>query len=76
MEQDLTLHEARMNLFNVVERTNSISELRDIQRLIAAYYAQKATEGMDKLWEQGAWNAEKNESILHEHLRTPYKYAK
>ena len=39
-------------------------------------YAQKATEGMDKLWEQGAWSAEKNESILHEHPRTPYKYAK
>jgi len=27
---------------------------------------------MDALWEQGLWNQEKNESILKEHLRTPY----
>ena len=33
------------------------------------YYAQKATEEMDKLWELGEWNDEKNEAVLKEHLR-------
>jgi len=25
------------------------------------------------LWESGAWDNQKNENILKEHLRTPYK---
>jgi predicted nucleic acid-binding protein len=28
---------------------------------------------MDRLWEEGKWDNEKNEAILQEHLRTPYK---
>lgn len=36
----------------------------------------KTVEEVDKLWESGQWDDEKNESVLGEHLRTPYKYAK
>lgn len=35
--------------------------------------AQKAENGMDALWDSDKWNDEKNEEILKEHLRTPYK---
>ena len=35
--------------------------------------AQKVENGMDALWVSGKWNNEKNEEILKEHLRTPYK---
>ena len=28
---------------------------------------------MDALWESGEWDNEKNEAVLNEHLRTPYK---
>lgn len=34
------------------------------------YYAQKATEEMDKLWETGEWGEEENEAVLSEHIRT------
>ena len=27
---------------------------------------------VDKLWESGQWDNEKNEAVLQEHLRTPY----
>ena len=33
-------------------------------------------EEVDKLWESGQWDNEKNEAVLKEHLRTPYKDAK
>ena len=36
------------------------------------YYAQKATEEMDRLWDSGEWSEEKNVAILKEHLRTHY----
>ena len=35
--------------------------------------AQKGENGMDALWDSGKWSDEKNEEILKEHLRTPYK---
>ena len=35
--------------------------------------AQKVENGMDALWVSDKWNNEKNEEILKEHLRTPYK---
>ena len=36
------------------------------------HFAKRAEEEMDKLWDEGLWNQEKNERILHEHIRTPY----
>lgn len=36
-------------------------------------FSQKVEKGMDALWNSGMWNDEKNEEILKEHLRTPYK---
>lgn len=36
-------------------------------------FSQKVEKGMDALWDSGKWNDEKNEEILKEHLRTPYK---
>ena len=37
-----------------------------------AYFAQRVEEDMDKLWDEGLWDQDKNEAILKEHLRTPY----
>ena len=36
-------------------------------------FSQTAENSMDALWVSGKWNNEKNEEILKEHLRTPYK---
>ena len=33
-------------------------------------------EEMDRLWAEGKWDNEKNEAVLKEHLRTPYRYDK
>ena len=67
MEQRTMLNEAQLGILRL------LSTLRCI---ISNYYAQKATDEMDKLWESGEWSEEKNEAVLKEHLRTPYKYAK
>ena len=32
----------------------------------------KIDEEVDKLWDSGQWDDEKNEAVLQEHLRTPY----
>ena len=36
-------------------------------------FAQKAENDMDALWDSSKWSDKKNEEMLKDHLRTPYK---
>ncbi len=49
------------------------TQLQEIKSLLTAYFAQKATEGMDKLFEENSWGEEKINEWSKEHLRTKYK---
>ena len=44
----------------------------ELRRVICEYYARRVNEEVDKLWESGEGDDEKNETVLQEHLRTPY----
>ena len=46
--------------------------LEEIRKSLTAYFAQRVERDMDKLWDEGLWDQDKNEAILKEHLRTPY----
>ena len=46
--------------------------LEEIRKSLTAYFAQRVERDMDKLWDAGLWDQDKNEAILKEHLRTPY----
>lgn len=75
MEQRTVLNEAQLSVLRLLSTMKTAEEVDELRQIISNYYAQKATEEMDRLWEQGDWNEEKNEAVLSEHLRTPYKYA-
>lgn len=75
MEQRTILNEAQLDILRLLSTMNSVEEVHELRQIISNYYAQKATEEMDRLWESGEWNEEKNEAILKEHLRTSYHYA-
>ena len=76
MEQRTMLNEAQLGILRLLSTMDSVEEVHELRCIISNYYAQKATDEMDKLWESGEWSEEKNEAVLKEHLRTPYKYAK
>lgn len=42
----------------------SEEQLKDIQRLLANYFALQASDEMDRLWEERAWNQETIEAWL------------
>ena len=42
-----------------------LSELKDCQPI----FAKRAEEKMDELWDEGLWEQEKNEQVLHECCR-------
>ena len=75
MEQRTVLNEAQLSVLRLLATMKSVDEVHELRQIISNYYAQKATEEMDKLWESGEWSEEKNEDVLKEHLRTPYSYA-
>ena len=75
MEAEMTLHQAKMNLLRVVDCIRTIDDVQAIQQILANYYAQKAEEEMDRLWDNGTINEQVIEQWGQEHMRTPYNYA-
>ena len=49
------------------------SQVLEIKQLLSNYFADKATEEMDRLWEENNWTEETMKDWSNEHLRTPYK---
>ena len=74
MEKELTLHEAKMDLLRVVDRIKTVDDVQIIRQLLANYYAQKAENEMDRLWNNGTINSQIIEQWGNEHMRTPYIY--
>ncbi len=70
------LNKAQMDILRLLEHIKTNEEADELRQVICDFYARKAEEAMDRLREAGLWDEEKNEAILKEHLRTPYKYAR
>jgi hypothetical protein len=49
--------------------------MEELSQIVSGYYARKAEEGMNRLWETGQWSKEKDDEVMNTHHRTPYKYA-
>ena len=72
MEQQTILNDAQLGILRLLSRMDSIDQVNELRQVISEYYARKATEEMDKLWDAGEWDEAKNDAVLAEHLRTPY----
>ena len=70
-----SLNSAQMDFLQLLGHIKTEEELDELRQIVSDYYARKAEEGMNRLWETGQWNKEKDEEVLKMHLRTPYKYA-
>ena len=70
------LNEEQLSILRLLGSMKTVEEVDELRQVICDYYARRVDEEVDKLWESGQWDDEKNEAVLKEHLRTPYKYAK
>lgn len=59
-----------MELLKLYPYTVSEAELKDIQRLLADYFAQKIDAEMDQLWQEKGWNEQTIDQWKAEHLRS------
>ncbi len=48
-------------------------QLQEIKSLLAEYFANKVSDGMDEVWKQQGWTIETIERLRNEHIRTSYK---
>ncbi len=62
----------QLELLKLFSHQITDQELLDIKDLLARYFAQRATEAMDDLWESHNLNDSTVDEWLNDHQRTPY----
>ena len=72
MGQMATFNQAQMQLLDMMSFVKTPEALSDLNKVISDYFARKADEEMNKLWDEGFLNDEKIEQFRHLHERTPY----
>ena len=70
---DSVLNPTQLHLWKMFSFAKDSESLEEIRVALTDVFAKRVENGMDALWESGEWNNEKNEKVLNEHLRTPYK---
>ena len=60
----------QLDLLRIFSRNPSEQELIDIKNLIARYYADKASDEMDRLWEERGYTDETMQGWVKERMRT------
>jgi hypothetical protein len=63
----------QLELLKVFSYQLNQQQLTDIKNLLANYFAEQATQEMDKLWEENNWDNNTMVEWANEHLRTPYR---
>jgi hypothetical protein len=51
----------------------SETQMLEIKTILSKYFAEKATDEMDKFCQQNGWNDETIENLSNAHLRTKYE---
>ncbi len=60
----------QLELLRLFSRNPSEQELIDIKNLIARYYADKASDEMDRLWDERGYSNETMQGWAKERMRT------
>ena len=60
---------ARLEVLNAVSGINSQEELDDFRNMLARYFAEKAQQAIDALWDEGKINEETLDEWGKEHMR-------
>ena len=63
----------QIEMLELASRVSSEVEMQDIRRLLGQYFAKRAEDAIDRLWDEGVLNDNVMEEWKSEHMRTPYK---
>lgn len=63
----------QIEMLELASRVSSEVEMQDIRRMLGQYFARRAEDAIDRLWDEGVLNDNVMEEWKSEHMRTPYK---
>jgi hypothetical protein len=63
----------QIEMLEMVSRVSSEVEMQDIRRMFGQYFAKRAEDALDRLWDDGVLNDSVMEEWKNEHMRSPYK---
>ena len=61
----------QIEMLELVSRVSSEVEMQDIRRMLGQYFAKRAEDAIDRLWDDGVLNDSVMEEWKAEHMRTP-----
>ena len=73
IEQSGALTNLQLEILQIFKYELEEEQLLEIRDLLARYFADKATEEMDRLWEERGWSEKTMEEWSKEHMRTKYE---
>ena len=66
-------NEAQLELLSVMASVKDDAELMALKHAISEFFARRADEEMEKLWQSGEWNEQTLQDLKDAHYRTPYQ---
>lgn len=69
---DIPFSAAQIELLNAMAWLKTDEELFALRHAISEFFADRADQEMDRLWDEGILNDEIVEGWKNEHMRTPY----
>ena len=66
-------NEAQLELLGVMASIKDDAELMALKHAISEFFARRADEEMEKLWQSGEWNEQTLQDLKDAHYRTPYQ---
>ena len=66
-------NKAQLEMLDIMANIRSDEELDALKHAVSEFYARRADEEMEKLWQSGQWNEQTLKELGNAHYRTPYK---
>ena len=63
-------NKAQLEMLDMMDRIESEEELNALKRAISEFFARRADEEMEKLWNSGEWNEQVLGKLKNAHYRT------
>lgn len=70
MEAVKGLTNLQLELLKIFSIPLQEEQIKEIKMLLSQYFADKATEEMDRLWDEKGWSQETMEEWANEHMRS------
>ena len=63
---------AQLELLDAAANVSSQEDLAALKLAISLFFAERAQQAIDKMWDEGSFNQSKLDELRGQHLRIPY----